>query len=440
MSEELKVPLFDMVMCLSDAMDLLSPYLAGHHKRVAYIAASIASEYGMTKEEEKSIIISGALHDAGAFSLSERIDSFNWKISQDIWNEVEVFDSYPSYEYIGSVSHSELGYQLIKQFSPFNKLASLVRYHHIPWDGGEGATFKGEEVPIGSHILHLADAVDILINRDKEVINQSEKICKKILAESGKLFVPEVVDAFINLAKRESFWFNIVSPTIIRNLKKRIDGSNIELNRETLLSLAKFFSQIIDFRSRFTATHSSGVAVSAEALASLMGMSDFDCHKIKIAGYLHDLGKLAVPPEILNKDAKLTKEEFNIIKKHPFYTYQILDRVQGLEEIKIWASLHHERIDGKGYPFKSDIDDIPLGSRIMAVADVFTAITEDRPYRKGMNKDRALKIVDDMAKDSALDREVALVLKDNYKCINEVRNETQMNKAKEYDFFWRKMR
>ncbi|PRX33495.1 HD domain-containing protein [Orenia metallireducens] len=442
MNVELNVPLFDMVMCLSDAMDLVSPIVTGHHKRVAYIASSIGRELELSKEEEKDLIIAGALHDAGAFSLNERMDSVNWNISDEVYEETEFFTTGPFYEYVGTISHAELGYHLIKKFNPFVKIAEIIRYHHVPWENGEGKCFKGEKVPLGSHIIHLADAIDILINKEtseEDILSQSKVISKKILQEVGHNFSLELVEAFLSLAEREAFWFDIVSSAIDRTLSKRVEGVNLELNYEGLLSLANLFSQIIDFRNRFTATHSSGVAASAEVLANLVGLPEFKCRQIKIAGYLHDLGKLAVPPEILNKGGKLTRKEFDIIKRHPFYTYKILDRVKGLEEIKIWESYHHERVDGHGYPFHTKDKKLPIEARIMAVADVFTALTEDRPYRKGMSLEKALSILEEMSTGGALDTEVVSILKENSEEIDQFRVKAQTSKAAEYESFWQEI-
>ncbi len=436
MNNELNVPLFDMVMCLSDAMDLVSPVVTGHHKRVAYIASSIARELNLSKEDEKDLIIAGALHDVGAFSLNDRLDSLDWNFTENLASTTEMFSVSPIYKSLGFVSHAELGYFLIKKFRPFTEIAKIIRYHHIPWQGGTGSEVKEDNVPLGSHILHLANAIDILIDRDKEVLGQRESIIKKLAKEKNTKFVPKLIDAFLSLAEKESFWFNIIDSRIDRNLSKRVEGVNIELNHNGLLSLAKLFSLIIDFRSRFTATHSSGVAASAQELARFMNLSELKCQRIKIAGYLHDLGKLAVPPEILNKDTNLTKKEFNIIKKHPFYTYKVLDRVQGLDEIKVWASYHHERIDGTGYPFHAKGDELSLEARIMAVADVFTAVKENRPYRCEMGLSSSLKILDDMVKEGALDADVVAVLKDHSEEIDQVRINAQKTKAQEYEEFW----
>ena len=199
--------------------------------------------------------------------------------------------------------------------------------------------------------------------------------------------------------------------------------------------MSKLFSYIIDFRSRFTATHSSGVAASSEALSRLVGFSERECRMMRIAGHLHDLGKLAVPAEILEKPAKLTEDEFNIIRSHTFYTYRILEPIGDLDVINTWGSFHHERLDGSGYPFHHKAQDLSLGSRIMAVADVFTAITEDRPYRKEMPSERALQVLQQMADSSALDSNIVSLLRVHFDEINSSRIAAQAGASKEYQEF-----
>jgi len=161
---------------------------------------------------------------------------------------------------------------------------------------------------------------------------------------------------------------------------------------------------------------------------------------MKIAGYLHDLGKLAVPSEILEKPAKLTEDEFNIIKSHPFYTYRILETISDLDVINIWASFHHERLEAKGYPFHNKGEDLSLGSRIMAIADVFTAITEDRPYRKKMTSDEALQVLREMAENSTLDSNLVSTLRLHYDEVNSLRIAAQAAASKECQEFWQECR
>lgn len=316
MIKELRVSLFDVVMCLSDAIDLISQVLVDHHKRVSYIAFNIATEIGLCAEEQNNLVFAGLLHDSGALSLKERLDLLR-------------FEAENSYR------HAEVGYLLFKNFEPLSKIAPLIRYHHIYWNKGQGSTFKGNKVPIGSHILHLADRVAVAIKRKEEILGQVKGICERIEKNSGKMFMPELVDAFKNLATKEYFWLEAISPSISSILAHKSKSIIIELDVKELLDLAKLFCQIIDFRSRFTATHSSGVAATAETMSRLIGFSERECQMMKIAGYLHDLGKLAVSPEILEKPGKLSKEEFYIIKSHAFHTHRILGTIKDLDTINV---------------------------------------------------------------------------------------------------------
>ena len=151
-----------------------------------------------------------------------------------------------------------------------------------------------------------------------------------------------------------------------------------------------------------------------------------------IAGYLHDLGKLAVPPEILEKPGKLNEQEFNVIRSHVFYSYRLMGNMEDLETINTWSSLHHERLDGKGYPFHFRKEELSLGSRIMAVSDVFTALTEDRPYREGMPGKKALRILQDMAAQSALDASLVDLLGNHRDRLNRARQEAQQASREDY--------
>lgn len=421
MIREVRIPLLDLVTCLSTAMDLVSPAVVNHHKRVAYIALNIAAELGLSTEEQNNLLLAGLLHDSGALSLKDRLDTLHFEL------EFEARDPH---------DHAYLGYLLLKRFEPLSNVALLVRYHHVFWNEGSSPEVEEGQVPIGSHVLHLADRVAILINRQKEILGQVKGICQRIEKHSGKMFAPHLVEVFKSLVSKEYFWLDTVSPSLSPIFSRRLGIPTIELGLEGLLNLGKLFCQIIDFRSRFTATHSSGVTASAEALARLAGFSERECRTMKIAGYLHDLGKLAVPAEILEKPAKLTDDEFNIIKCHTFHTYRILETISDLDVINTWASFHHERLDGKGYPFHHRGEDLSLGSRIMAVADVFTAITENRPYRKGMASDRALQILRQMVEDSKLDLNVVSILSRHFDEVNSIRRAAQETASKEYKQFW----
>jgi HD-GYP domain-containing protein (c-di-GMP phosphodiesterase class II) len=408
-----EVHLVDLIMCLSDAMDFISPAVVNHHMQVAYIAFGIGDELGLSVEKKRNLVLAGALHDIGAFSLKERLD-------------ILAFDAEDTQK------HADVGYSLLKIFKPLKGIASVVRFHHVFWDHGKGAEVKKIRVPWASHILHLADRVAVLVNKKQEVLGQAGKICETIREQSGRMFKPALVDAFGRLAVREYFWLDLVSPSLRAILSGRLKAVTVGLDTEDLLGFSRLFARIIDFKSPFTAAHSSGVAGCAEMLAGLSGFSRRDCIRMRIAGYLHDLGKLAVPLEILDKPASLGKQEFNVVMHHAFYTHRILDAVPELNSIKAWASFHHERLDGSGYPFHLRGEDLPMGSQIMAVADVFTAISENRPYRSGMTKGVALGIMEDMADDSALNPAVVALLRRHYGEIEGARRTAHAAARNEY--------
>lgn len=150
---------------------------------------------------------------------------------------------------------------------------------------------------------------------------------------------------------------------------------------------------------------------------------------------MHDLGKLAVPAEILEKPGRLTPQEFAVVRRHTYYTYHLLEPLKVLDLIRVWAAYHHERIDGHGYPFHLVANELPLGSRIVSVADIFTALTEDRPYRKGMSVKEAFQIISDAAEQRRLDPSVVDILKEHLIQVDQARALAQTSALDEYHRF-----
>jgi len=256
-------------------------------------------------------------------------------------------------------------------------------------------------------VIHLADAVSLLLEPEERVLNQLGFI-RDVLGKVGESeFHPRVLEALDRLMGLESVWMDLqYEPgAFLAFLPEEKTVTLAETVR-----LAEFVSAIIDFRSPFTAMHSVGVSATAEYLARLAGMSRAECGMMKIAGLLHDVGKLKVPREILEKPGRLTAEEFNIMKEHAYYTYLALKDIRGFEQITPRAAYHHEKLSGKGYPFHPDDRDIPLGARILAVSDVFSAITEDRPYRRGMGEAEARAVLREDAGRGALSPAVTELL------------------------------
>lgn len=416
MHRKVTVSSFELIMSLSYALDLVDPSIANHHKRVAYLAAAIAEELGMPKELQHNVTVAGVLHDIGALSLEEI-------------NKLHVFGLETNSQ------HAEIGYRLISNFAPFRVVAPIIRYHHQTWEDELRLRAPGERVPLENHILFFADQIEVCIDRRREILGQVPEIVAMVRQNAGTRYMPEVVDAFLSLADREFFWLDITSTHIDSVLKDTLATStfSFELGLGSLLSITKLFSQIIDFRSPFTATHSSGVAAVGDGLSQLLGFSRQEGTMMRVAGYLHDLGKLSVPPEILNKPGKLDDEEMRAIRKHTYYTFHTLKTVKELETINAWASYHHETLDGMGYPFHYGQEDLQLGARILAVADIFTALTEERPYRAGMHRPQVLEILTGMAATGKIDRMVVNTLEAHYDTIDGLRLAEQQGAVSAYE-------
>ena len=152
-----------------------------------------------------------------------------------------------------------------------------------------------------------------------------------------------------------------------------------------------------------------------------------------IAGYVHDIGKLKVPKKVLEKKDSLTDEEFNIVKEYAYYTQLLLKDISGFGQIGQWAALHHEKLNGFGYPFGLKADDIPMGARIIAVADIFSAVAEIRSYRDGMSKDQVIMALREYVESTALSKYIVDLMIANYDDIYEKREaETSKEGARYY--------
>lgn len=414
--DTIRINLFALLKSISDAQDLVSPLLSNHHQQVAYLSLQLAKKLELPIEEQRDIFLAGLVHDIGALSSNKRL---------------EIIESEP----MDVNNHAFIGAKVLHECRPLHNLALIIKYHHLPWNYGEGTSYQGEQVSYGSHVIHLADRVCTSIKKDINVLSQLPLILEDIKANEDILFEANIVRAFEELGIEEYTWLDLTSASPV----SKIDIEQFHmtlLDIDDVIEITLLFSHIIDFRSSFTARHSAGVANIACQLAKLIGFSDSRCKMMLVAGYLHDLGKLVISNTILEKPGSLTMDEFNEMRTHTYYTYQLLDPIPDFDEIKEWAAYHHERLDGSGYPFHIKGEGLSTGARIMAVADVFTAITEDRPYRMGMEDEQSVKVLTNMVKNNSLDGEIVDVLIDNLQLIKELRVRSQQEATEKYEAFF----
>lgn len=410
------------LLAISSMNGLSDPAINNHNYRVAFLSYLIGKEISFSNEFLYNLLVSGLLHDIGLLLVH---------ISEDI-----ALLKNPSEKETKKIHlHAEIGYELLKKFPYFSKIAKIVKYHHYSYQ----EAISSPHIPFSAAIVNLADRIDIFIinNADPEepysnISKVLPKLEKFLNRQKGKTFSPKLVDLFLNkISHQEAFWYEILNEECLKEtLEYLLKSFDNKLPSEAFYDLSQILAYLIDFKSPFTATHSSGVAQTAASLASFFKFTSPDLKKIKIAGLLHDIGKVAIPLNILEKQGKLTEEEFNVMKSHVFYSYKIISRLNVDNDIIEWASYHHETLDGTGYPFRLAAKELSLGSRVMAVADIFTALREDRPYKKGLPPERAVSIIEELAQKNKLDKRVVKILKGNLSNISMQVEESQ-KRAKE---------
>ena len=407
MIHQTKISLHRLILSLSDALDYVCPEIADHQQRVTYIAVHMAKEMGFRSADLADLFLASALHDIGMIRVENRLRLINnGDLNTVLW-------------------HGEMGYELLRTNDFFSRAARMIRHHHAKWENGLGAEADGQTVPLASQIICLADTVERAIDRKVNILDQSEQIIEQVTEGSGDRFHPDCVEAFNNIAGTEAFWLGCSSRRIYGLLLQVVAEIPFEATNKVIQGISEIFARVVDAMSSWTATHSAGVAATAVALTRMLKLSDREQFYMRTAGLLHDLGKLSVPTHLLDKPGPLTPSEWNVIRCHTYHTYRILETVGFPKQITEWASLHHERIDGQGYPFHLTGSDLALGSRIMAVADAFTAMTENRPYREGFSCDEAIVFINRMVRNGGLDGDVVSLLAKNYTEIDMIRKHEQ---------------
>ena len=208
-----------------------------------------------------------------------------------------------------------------------------------------------------------------------------------------------------------AFWRSLADPLLQQRVVAFETVKHARpIDDDYLDDIAAAFAEVIDAKTPYTSGHSDRVALFSDMIAAELELGDEHRRHLRRAALLHDIGKLGVSNSTLDKPGKLDDEEWAEIRRHPGLGEIILGRVAAFRDLAEVAAAHHERLDGAGYPRGLKAEAIGLDSRIVAVADVFDALTADRPYRKAMTVERALGIVDEMV-GSALDPDCVLALK-----------------------------
>lgn len=393
MLKDISINLGNFLLSMADAIDMSSPLITSHQIRTAFIAWRICEIGNVGKPATERIFIAALLHDVGALTSEEKI-----RIHRFGDTNIE--------------AHCQVGEMLLKSCPLLAPAAPAVRHHHRLWEDWETAL----ETPhvFEAQVIQLADVLEKLIKRERFILHQVDDLKAGISGYAGQKINRKLVKLFEELAAKEDFWLDLMSPRLYSLLLHHGPLNRFGIDYGEAHNLTKLFRNIIDLRSRFTAAHSAGVVECATRLSRLFGMTEWEIRQMEMAGNLHDLGMLAVPGEILDKPGRLTADEYALIKQHPYFTYSVVNSIGGLEQVAEWAALHHELLDGSGYPFHAKAERLSTGARILAVADIFTALIGDRAHRKSMGKGEVEKILSGRVKDHQLPGNIVNLLCDNY--------------------------
>ena len=402
----MKLDLTDMFYALSFALDNVEAGLVGvktgHGKRVAYLSLLMGKEMGLREEELRDFVGCCILHDNALteFIHDELENSpLSEELSIDLTNIAEINRV--------NHDHSVIGEQNIRMLPFRTDVKNIVLFHHENADGSGAFGLKGSETPIKPQILHLADIMDATSHLRPENISPEdfEKLRRWVTDRKGSLFSEDVVDLFMKAVTYERL-VRLHEAGALSCLHEELPEETLDYPDDTIRNIAGLFAKIVDYKSEFTERHSTGVAEKAEIMAHYYGFDPEKSIRFYFAGAMHDIGKLAVSNDILEKPGKLTDDEFTKMKDHASATYYVLSQIKDIPDIVEWAANHHEKLNGKGYPRRLSEKELSFEDQLMACIDIYQALTEKRPYKDGFSHEKTIAIMRDMVGKGELNEKI----------------------------------
>ncbi|MEO7457879.1 MAG: HD domain-containing phosphohydrolase [Gemmatimonadaceae bacterium] len=416
------VSLSEVLSALSYALDLTEGATPGHTLRSCLIGMRLAEEVGLSAAERSALYYAILLKDAGCSSNAGRMAALFGSDDQWVKPRMKVVDWHKrirlalrtavtvgrgrsivarARQFMAIARTKDMtrdlilircdrGAEIAQQLGFPPETAEAIRSLDEHWCGlGYARGLSGADIPILARISNLAQTLEAFHAR-----GGPRAAIRVARARSGTWFDPALVKLVRRWKKDDAWWAllggDVASAVVAAEPKDRV----INVDDYGLDAVCRAFADIIDAKSPFTYGHSIRVADVAREVAEQCGLDESEQRRIYRAGLLHDIGKLGVSNSILDKNGPMTADERKAMETHPRYTLEILERVTPFRRFALTASLHHEKLDGSGYPFGVKGAQIDLASRILVVADIYDALTSDRPYRAGMSQERATQILE----------------------------------------------
>lgn len=416
------VGLSELVSALSYALDISEGHPTGHCVRACWIGFHIGREMGLSGQQLSHLYYTLLLKDVGCSSNAARIcqlylaDDISLKHDFKLLNDslpqvlrfvlsrtgmkaklAERFRAVLNIAINGGKITDEIfqtrchaGAEIVRQMRFPEEVAQGVFQLDEHWDGnGRSRGLAGEAISIHARIALMAQVADVFHSS-----SGSEGALVELRARSGIWFDPRLVEACERAAQAPAFWAMLDSPELaLAVVELSPSDDQIPIDDDYLDDIAAAFAKVVDTKSPYTHGHSERVALFTDMIAEALGLNDERRRRLKRAALLHDIGKLGVSNQILDKPDRLDQSEWSVVRHHPRLGEIILSRIGVFQELAKVAGAHHERLDGKGYARGVSGENIDLETRIVTCADIFDALTAERPYRAAMPISQALEIM-----------------------------------------------
>lgn len=419
---EPEISLSEVLSALSYALDLTEGQLPGHTNRSCIIGMRLGHELGLDADDRTALYFALLLKDAGCSSNAAKMASLFGSDDQLVKERMKLVDWHHSVELAvstaqlcgvgGTVGDRVRHFLSIARTGDVTKdlmqvrcdrgadialglgfpeaTAAAIRALDEHWCGlGHPAGMKGDSIPLLGRIANISQTVDVFHSAGGVAA-----VMKVVRARSGRWFDPALASLVQQWKHEDEFWRSLAAGDVRETVRALEPGTHLRrLDAEGLDAVARSFADIIDAKSPFTGRHSINVAAYARETAAVLGYHAAEQRRVHRAGLLHDIGKLGVSNRILDKPGRLDADERTAVEQHPRFTWEILQRVDAFSGFAWMASVHHEKLDGSGYPWGISGDRLDGPSRILAVADMYEALRADRPYRAGMPHEQAIGIL-----------------------------------------------
>lgn len=413
----------ELMGALSHALDMTEGQPKGHCVRCAYIGMAVAQDLEMGSEQQWELYYTLLLKDLGCSSNAARICELYLTDDLEFKRDFKLVGSSLPQVARFVLTHTGLKSSMAERFRATlgifqhgdeialdlvqtrcqrgADIARKLRFgegvaqgvHGLDehWDGhGKPEHLAGEAIPLYARIALLAQVVDVF----NTSAGPNAALVEARL-RSEQWFDPKLVAAFERVAARENFWSTLASDTLAAQVYALEPAHHsVPLDDDYLDEIAEAFGQIIDAKSPYTSGHSARVALYADLIAEQLGLTSERRRWLRRGALLHDIGKLGVSNAVLDKPGKLNAAEWEAVRMHATYTEQILSGIEPFVELAQMAGAHHERLDGTGYPRGLSAPEIMLETRIITTADIFDAISADRPYRAAVPVEQTLTMMD----------------------------------------------